>query len=84
MKQPYAQEGDQFVAGLAEQKSDIKELAGLRAGLWLYYEGISGGWVDRWWVHRLWGGKEGVGGAGGAGWHKGQEAEQCCWDTRCV
>ena len=42
IKRPYSQEGDDFVASLDRQKSDIKELAGLRAGLWVYYEGIAG------------------------------------------
>ena len=52
IKRPYSQEQSPF--SIAQQKSDIKELAGLRAGLWVYYEGGAGttrgeqvlGWVE--------------------------------------
>lgn len=55
VRHAYEQENDHFMRSLEEQRSDIQELAGLRKGHWLYYEGSS---------ERVWGAR------GSWGWYQ--------------
>lgn len=42
---PYKYEQEQFADMMEQKRSDVQELATLKAGLWWYYEGYAGGQI---------------------------------------